>query len=26
MVVLGVAFQPALPLQVTPNPVRYRMH
>jgi hypothetical protein len=23
--VLGIAFQPALPFQVTPNPVRYLM-
>ena len=26
IVVLGITFQPALPFQVTPDPVRYRVH
>jgi hypothetical protein len=26
IVVLGIAFQPALPLQVTTDPARYLMH
>jgi hypothetical protein len=26
IVILGIVFQPALPFQVTPNPVRYRVH
>ena len=26
IVILGIAFQPALPLLVTPNPARYGMH